>query len=203
MQTLLLATKNEGKLREIQSLLTISTYNLIPASELETTRQIEPEENASTFEGNALIKAYTYAQISGLRTVAEDSGLEVDALQGEPGVHSARWIAGTDADRNAALVARLEGVPEEKRTARYRAVVAIVDPQTLRAYTCFGMSEGRIVEKPRGENGFGYDPIFLYNKTGKTGALMSQEEKNSVSHRKEAWLQVQELLEKHFDNHTS
>ena len=154
----------------------------------------EVEEPAMTFEGNAIIKAMTYGRQTGLLTVAEDTGLEVDALNGRPGVLSARYASGTDKDRYEKLISELKGVPEDERTARFIAVVAIYDPLTDKISTCDGISEGKIAMEPRGNNGFGYDPVFIFSKFGKTGGELTLEQKNSVSHRGNAFRKAKELL---------
>lgn len=203
MNELLLATRSQGKLREISAALHDVPYALIGLADIETVpKDFEPEEPAATFEGNALIKAMTYGTMTGKLTLAEDAGLIVDALGGRPGVLSARYAPGTDKDRYMKLLSELEGVPEESRTARFVAVYALFDPSNLRVRTCEGQSEGVITTEPIGENGFGYDPIFRYAATGKTGGEMGREEKNAVSHRGAALVKVRELLATDFSTLT-
>ena len=147
----------------------------------------EVEESGRTFQENAVIKAKEYARRSGLITVADDSGLEVDVLGGEPGVLSARY-AGPDAsdeERNAYLLKKLDGVPLNRRTARFRCVIAIAFPDG-QVKVVEGKVEGVIQYNPRGKNGFGYDPIFLIPELGRTTAELTPEEKNALSHRGEA-----------------
>lgn len=148
----------------------------------------EVEEDGATFEANALKKARAYAAVTGRPVLAEDSGLAVDALGGAPGVHSARWVPGTDQDRNAALLARLEGVPDAARTARYVSVIALRAPDG-RERVFRGALEGRIARAPRGSGGFGYDPIFLL-PDGRTAAELTRDEKNAISHRGQALRQA-------------
>lgn len=195
MRTLLIATRSKGKFPEIVVELndvpvTCVNLNDVPGLPLDFT----VEEPAATFEGNAIIKAMTIGKKTGLLTLAEDAGLCVDALGGRPGIYSARYAQGTDKDRYTKLLGELEGVPEDKRTARFVAVIAIYDPETDMVRTCEGTCEGKITFQPDGENGFGYDPIFYSNKLQKTHARMSLEEKNQVSHRGEALRKAKDLL---------
>ena len=147
----------------------------------------EVEETGRTFHENAVIKAKEYARLSGLITLADDSGLEVDALGGEPGVLSARYTGpnASDEERNAYLLKKLEGVPTDKRTARFRCVIAIAFPDG-KVEVVEGRREGVVQYAPRGNNGFGYDPIFLLPELGLTMAELPPEQKNTLSHRAEA-----------------
>jgi XTP/dITP diphosphohydrolase len=179
---LVLATDNAGKLRELGSLLAEFSAELVPQSAC----GIAPAaETATTFEGNALLKARHAARLSGSAALADDSGLEVDALGGEPGVHSARYAgpAASDAANNAKLLAALARVPAPRR-ARYRCVIALVlsadDPAPLIAT---GSWEGRIALAPRGAGGFGYDPLFLVGDGTATAAELAPAVKNRLSHR--------------------
>ena len=186
-----LASSNPGKRRELQSLLP-PEVELVPAAEAGVEL---PPETGSTFAENALLKARAAAQQSGSIAIADDSGLEVDALGGEPGVRSARYAGprAKDADNIALLLKRLEGVPEGRRTARFRAVVAMVAPDGS-AFLGEGVLEGQIVMEPRGQGGFGYDPVFQPLGENRTVAEMTLEEKNRVSHRARALRQVIEAL---------
>lgn len=182
---LLVATGNPGKVVELAELLRGAPFTLVSLRDLGLPTEIE--EPADTFEGNAVIKAETYARMSGLLTLADDSGLEVDALDGAPGVHSRRF-AGEDAsddDRTSLVLARLDGVPWERRTARYRCVLALAAPGEP-TVTCEGACSGIIDYGPRGDGGFGYDPVFYLPDYGRTVAELSLEEKNRVSHRASA-----------------
>jgi XTP/dITP diphosphohydrolase len=182
---LLVATRNEGKLREYRQLLAGSSVLLTYLTEEGITYDVE--ETGYTFSENAAHKAREYARISGLLTLADDSGLEVDALQGEPGVHSARYAGAgaTDQDRYQLLLERLDGVPWEQRSARFRCAVAVAQPGG-EIYTSEGVCEGVIAFAPQGEHGFGYDPVFFLPEHGKTMAQLLPEVKNVISHRARA-----------------
>ncbi len=179
---LLIATTNPGKVKELASLLSVCPIPVVSLAEAGIEAVIR--ETGATFEENATLKATAYSQMSGMVTLADDSGLEVEALGGEPGVLSARYAGdgATDAQRIAFLLQKLKNVPEWKWHARFRSVVAIAWPdgstEVHRGECC-----GRIVGTPRGENGFGYDPVFLLLGLGKTMAELSPEEKNRISHR--------------------
>lgn len=155
----------------------------------------EVEESGTTFEENASLKARHYARISGLLTLADDSGLEVDALNGEPGVRSARYAGEGASDRDlvAVILDRMKGVPQKKRTARFRCVIAVAWPSG-RVELVEGVREGVISTEPRGENGFGYDPVFYLPERGKTMAELTPAEKNRLSHRAEAARKASGLL---------
>lgn len=179
---LLLATTNPGKRREIEQHLAPLGVEVITLDEA----GIEPaEETGSTFEENAWLKAWSAARRSGLWTLAEDSGLEVDALGGRPGVYSARFAGpgASDEENNRKLLEALEGVPEHQRRARFRAVMVLASPQGER-WAAEGVCEGSIALAPRGTGGFGYDPLFVFE--GRTFAEMSPSEKDAVSHRGKA-----------------
>jgi XTP/dITP diphosphohydrolase len=194
MAKLLLATTNVGKLREYRQLLEGLPFEMMtPADE---GIDIAVAENKRTFEENARLKATTYSGLSGLVTLADDSGLEVDALDGEPGIISARFAGkeASDKDRIEHLLARLEGVPWEKRTAHFRCVVAIATPEG-RTELYDGECQGLIGFEPKGENGFGYDPIFYLPEFGKTMAELTVEVKNQVSHRGRAARKAYRILE--------
>ena len=181
-QPLLVATRNKGKLRELASLLSDVPMRLISLDEAGVDDDVE--ETGATFEENALLKATAYARASGLTTLADDSGLEVDALGGEPGVRSARY-AGAGADDGARvrlLLSKLSETPSGRRQARFRCAIAVASPHRS-AQTFPGVCEGTIADAPRGRNGFGYDPVFLFPETGRTMAELSDEEKDAVSHR--------------------
>ena len=191
MTALVLASANPGKLRELAAMLADFGYRLRAQSEF----GVEPvPETGTTFVENAIIKARHAAAETGLPALADDSGIEVDALYGAPGVHSARFAgadAGDDAN-NALLVEKMRGVPAERRGARYRAVIVLMchaaDPSPL---ICEGSWEGIIQLEPRGEGGFGYDPYFYLPDLGCTSAELSAGEKNRLSHRGQA---ITELL---------
>ncbi len=199
-----MGTRSAGKAREIRSLLAGLPFEVqFPADWfLDRLPEEEDLESGTTYAENAVLKARYFAERARgqIATVADDSGLEVDALDGAPGVHSARWAgAGTtdaaqDARNNAKLVAALRGVPEKRRTARYRCVVAFLDrlngtPELVEA-TC----EGRIILEPRGTGGFGYDPYFFCPELGVTFGEASLPAKERVSHRGRAFRALAEML---------
>ncbi len=193
MKQLILATKNKGKMREIKEILKDLPMNFISLDEIEFNDDIA--ETGKTFEENAIIKAKTIGEKTGFLTLAEDSGLVVDALGGRPGIYSARFCEGSDLDRINKLLGELKGVPKGKRKARYKAVVVIYNPETKKIYTFSGECEGYITEKPIGANGFGYDPVFYCSELGKTNGEALSSEKNRVSHRYKALSQTRKLLE--------
>jgi XTP/dITP diphosphohydrolase len=185
MLKLLLATTNKGKIREYKDLLRGIPFNLVTLTDEGIT--FEVAETGSTYGENARLKAVALAKESGLLTLADDSGLEVDALGGEPGVRSARYAGAhaSDADRNSYLLANLKNVPEKQRTARFVCVIAIAEPEGK--VTLFeGECRGVITNAPRGNQGHGYDPVFYVLELGKTMAELTLEEKNKVSHRARA-----------------
>lgn len=185
MKKLLIATNNPGKLAEYRQLLMELPIELTwPAAE---GIDLEVEETGETFEENAVLKARTLANVSGLPTLADDSGLEVMALGGEPGIRSSRY-AGPDADdvdRYQKLLRNLADVPWERRQARFRCVIAIATPQGI-VKIVEGSITGRIAFEPRGEHGFGYDPVFYLPDLGKTMAELPGDIKNQISHRADA-----------------
>lgn len=184
MIEIVVATRNKGKLREIGQLLSDLPVKLLAADEAGVP---DIEESGGTFEENAVHKAITAAKASGMLAIGEDSGLEVDALDGKPGVFSSRFAGpdATDEDRNQLILSMLEGVPFERRTARYRAAAALATPEGLVGVS-EGVCEGLIAERPAGTNGFGYDPIFYYPPFGCTMGQAAPEMKNRVSHRSKA-----------------
>ena len=190
---LLIATHNPGKVEELRLLLAPLHARLRTPSELGLHVQVT--EDGLRYADNARQKALAYAQAAGLLTLADDSGLEVDALDGAPGVRSARYTPGHDADRVAVLLAHLRGVPWERRTARFRCVVAIATPAG-ELVTTEGTCEGVIAFEPAGEGGFGYDPAFYLPSYGCTMAQLPQEEKNRISHRARAIEQALPILQR-------
>jgi XTP/dITP diphosphohydrolase len=188
-----LATGNAGKAREIGALLGPSGIEVLSQAEF----GLEPaDETGATFIENALIKARHAAAGSGLPAIADDSGLVVDALDGAPGIHSARYAGGGgDAANVARLLAALEGVPEAARSARFVCIAVFLrhaaDPLPL---VCHGLWEGRIATAPRGAGGFGYDPVFLPRGETRTAAELAPEEKNRCSHRGRAFAELRHLL---------
>ncbi len=185
MPKLLLATSNPGKIREYRFLLDGLGYQITILTEKGISKAVV--ESGSNYEQNARLKALTYAKLSQLTTLADDSGLEVDALNGEPGIKSARFAgeSASDVDKVNLLLARLKNTPWEKRTARFKCVIAIASPRG-RVKFCYGECHGMIALEATGRNGFGYDPIFLFPKMGKTMAELPFEMKNQISHRARA-----------------
>lgn len=192
MKKVIFATKNKGKIKEIQAVLG-ERYNVITMEEAGIT--VDVEENGKTFEENAVIKAEAIAKICGETVLADDSGLEIDYLNGEPGIYSARYMGhDTSYDiKNKSLIERLDGVPDEKRTARFVCAVAAAVPGK-ETVVVRGTMEGIIGYEIKGENGFGYDPIFFLPQYGKTSAEISPEEKNKISHRGKALRMIAEKL---------
>ena len=179
----LVATYNPGKVQEYRELLV--PLEATPVFPLELGLRIDVPEDAATYVENATQKASAHARASGLVTLADDSGLEVDALGGAPGIRSARYTPGQDADRTAALLAALSDVPLEQRTARFRCTVVIDSPDGPR-YHAEGVCEGLITLEPSGSGGFGYDPVFYLPEHGCTMAELAPEAKNRISHRARA-----------------
>ena len=194
MRELLIATGNKGKLREILDALGEIPFKVRNLSDISSEVGVEVEEAGATFEQNAILKARTYAERSRMLTLAEDSGLEVDALGGKPGVLTARYAPGSDEDRYRKLLGEMKSVPEGKRAARFVAVVAVFDPESGKLRTCEGEYRGRIMLEPKGSGGFGYDPVFYSDELKKRGAEMSVGEKNTVSHRGRAIAKARDIL---------
>ncbi|MEY4747340.1 MAG: hypothetical protein RLZZ416_389 [Candidatus Parcubacteria bacterium] len=194
MRELLIATRNEGKMPEIRHALEGLPFRIIDINDASVLGGFEPEEAGTSYEENASIKAKAYGMKSGYLALADDSGIEVDALGGAPGIGSARYASGTDADRNRTLLIAMKDVPEEKRTARMISAIAIYDPKKDLLRTCRAVVEGRITREPRGKRPFGYDPIFRYNEAGKTGGEMDVEEKHGYSHRGKALKYARDIL---------
>ena len=194
MPKLLLATSNPGKIREYRFLLDGLGYEITTLAEEGIAKIVT--ESGNNYEQNARLKAITYAKLSQLTALADDSGLEVDALNGEPGVKSARFAgeAATDAERVSFLLAKLNGVPWEQRTARFKCVIAIATPEG-QSEVCYGECHGMIALEAKGKNGFGYDPIFFLPEIGKTMAELPLEMKNQISHRARASQKARQVLQ--------
>ncbi len=189
---LLIATQNEHKLEEYRALLAGVPYELRSLKDFGVDEDVE--EHGRTFEENARLKAERYRDLTGALTLADDSGLEVDALGGEPGVHSKRWAGDvSDAERNARLLARLLGVPDGRRGARFRCVIALAAPGRP-TETVQGSVEGEVAWAPSGRHGFGYDPVFFVPELGATLGDAPPEVKNRLSHRSRAAAAARELL---------
>lgn len=199
MKRIIFATGNEGKMREIRMILADLGVPVVSMKEAGISAEVE--ETGKSFEENALIKAKTIMEQCGEIVLADDSGLEIDYLDGAPGIYSARFM-GEDTSydiKNAALIEKLQGVPDEKRTARFVCVIACALPDG-RTMTSCGAMEGIIGYEIKGENGFGYDPIFYLPEYGCTSAEISPEQKNELSHRGKALRgirdRLKEILEK-------
>jgi XTP/dITP diphosphohydrolase len=191
---LLLASQNPGKLDEMKTLVAGLPFRVLGPRDVGITEA--PEETGKTFLDNAILKARHYAGRSGLLTVADDSGLSVDALDGGPGLFSSRF-GGEDAsddDRNRLLLKKLAGVPREKRTARFTSAVAVARGSDV-PFSVLETVEGLIADAPRGGNGFGYDPLFFYPPFGRTFGETPREEKDRVSHRGKAFARLRTFLE--------
>lgn len=198
IQKLLIASHNVGKVREYRSLLADLPFEVVSLADVGITHDVE--ETGLTFEENARLKAHAYASLSNMWSWADDSGLEVDALDGRPGVFSARYagVPTNDAANNAKLIAELQQLAPQpgddaSRSARFRCVVAIATPDGA-MYTCEESVEGEIVDQPAGEHGFGYDPHFYLPPLGCTMAQLATATKNEISHRGKAARQAQVLL---------
>ena len=198
MAKLLLATRNKAKVREYKNLLQNLSFELVTLADQGITTTVG--EVGGSLEENARLKATVLAAESQLVALADDSGLEVDALGGEPGRLSARYAGegASDRDRVNYLLAKLNGVPWEKRTARFRCVIAIATPDGEVEF-CFGECRGVITFEPRGEQGFGYDPVFYLVELDKTMAELPLEIKNQVSHRGQAAREAYQLLRRKYN----
>ena len=193
---IILASKNQDKIIEIKKILVNSDIELLTSNDIDIP---EVEETGSTFVENAILKARSASKVTGLASIADDSGIEVDYLNGEPGVKSARYSSprATSDSNNQKLLKKLNGVPIKKRTARYRCIIVFMRfPDDPFPYISFGSWEGYIAQKLEGNNGFGYDPIFYLPEYKKTSAQISSEEKNMISHRAKALFHLQY----YFDN---
>ena len=194
---LVFATGNQGKVNEFRQMLG-DEYEILSMKELGI--DVDIVEDGATFEENAIIKAKAVMEATGEMVLADDSGFEVDCLNGEPGIYSARYM-GEDTPysvKNAELLRRCEGVPDEKRGARFVCVIACASPDGT-VETAKGVIEGRIAQEPRGENGFGYDPIFYLPERGCTTGEMLPEDKNAISHRGLAIRRMVEILKEKGD----
>lgn len=187
---LVIATKNPGKAREVAEILAGLPYEIVSLSAYPDAPEVE--ETGSTFVENAIIKAKAYADLTGELTLADDSGLEIDALDGAPGVYSSRF-APTDEERIAKTLDLMKNVPDEKRTARFRCAIAIAKPNG-EVKTCEGKVEGTIAHEAKGDKGFGYDPVFYIPELHKHFAELDSEEKNAISHRGRALQEAKKAL---------
>jgi XTP/dITP diphosphohydrolase len=189
---LLVATTNPGKVREYKQLLSGLNCDLVGLFEVGITQEVD--ETGSTYEENARLKACEYAALSGLVTLADDSGLEVDALDGRPGVHSARYAPDSPA-RIGRLLTEIQNVPANRRSARFHCVIALAWP-TGQSEVTSGTCEGWIIDEARGSNGFGFDPVFHLPERGLTMAELPDDVKNQISHRARAAQKMRPILER-------
>ncbi|OGH72230.1 MAG: non-canonical purine NTP pyrophosphatase, RdgB/HAM1 family [Candidatus Magasanikbacteria bacterium RIFCSPLOWO2_12_FULL_43_12] len=197
MTKILIATTNEGKFVEIKSFLSDLPVKFVSLNDLKTKYR-EPVENQPTLEGNAILKAKYYAEKTRLISLTDDGGLFIETLNGWPGVKSAR-VANSKTKRNELVLAKLKGISWKKRTAEFRAVLAIYDPQIKDLHLTYGETAGHILEKPiNSDNGFGYDPIFYVDKRNMAYAEMSIVKKNSCSHRGKALARMKYFLQKQY-----
>jgi XTP/dITP diphosphohydrolase len=194
----LVATTNPGKVREFRDMLGSHHFAWIGLKDLPEYPPVE--ETGHTFRANAILKATAYAKLSGLWTLADDSGLEVDALGKKPGIHSARWAAlhnagMGDAANNALLLEQLKDIPASQRSGRFVCVLALADPTGRLVLTTRATMEGEILFSPAGQNGFGYDPLFRVRGLSQTSAELPSEEKHRISHRGQALSRLKPLLD--------
>jgi XTP/dITP diphosphohydrolase len=182
--TLVLGSSNEGKLRELRALLADLPVQVMSAREV-LGEDLSIAETGSTFEENAILKARAVCRATRLISISDDSGLEVSVLGGRPGVRSARFAheRATDAENNAALLKELENVEPAERSACFRCVLALASPYSDRIQTVEGSCSGSIARAPRGSGGFGYDPLFLVDESGRSMAELTEDDKNQISHR--------------------
>jgi XTP/dITP diphosphohydrolase len=194
LSRLLIATNNQGKVREYQELLEGTRFELVTPRQ--QGLQLDVAETGNTFEENARLKAVAFCRAAGLLTLADDSGLEVDVLHGEPGIRSSRYAGegASDADRVNYLLTKLREVPTEKRTARFRCFIAIALPDS-RIFFASGECRGIILSKPQGQEGFGYDPVFYFPELKKTMAELPMDIKNQISHRGRAAAEACKILQ--------
>jgi XTP/dITP diphosphohydrolase len=198
LNKLLIATNNRGKLEEFQDLLKDSGFELVTPADINLS--LDVDEDGRTYSENAVKKALAFARASGLVSLADDSGLEVDALDGAPGLYSARYSpepGAKDADRRRFLLRNLGGKPRPWK-ARFHATIAIADPSGETGLA-EGMCDGEIIPEERGTGGFGYDPIFLLSGPGKTMAELNMKQKNRLSHRAHAVMNAMPILRKKFE----
>ena len=192
MKQVVIATKNKGKAKDFEALFQPLGFEVVTM--FDVAPDMEIEETGTTFEENAVLKAETLAKELQTIVIADDSGLAVDALDGAPGVYSARYAGDHDDEANIVKVLEnLAGVPEDKRTARFMCALAIAGPE-LETTTVFGTCEGVILEEKRGTNGFGYDPIFFVPALGRAMAELTPEEKGAISHRGNAIRKLADVL---------
>ena len=198
MRKLLIASTNRGKVKEVRALLKDFPFQIIGLDKYPHLKNIK--EDGDTFRENALKKARVSAEETKCLTLADDSGLVVDYLDGRPGIYSSRFAGknATDCDNNEKLLNELSGVKKELRTARFRCFMALIDPENDVREVVEGSCEGIILNEPRGDNGFGYDPLFYLPQYEKTMAQLPAEEKNKISHRAEALNKIKKIIRERY-----
>lgn len=194
LPSILIATRNPGKVREITCILENSGWSFSSLQEFENVET--PDEDGETYSDNAILKARFYAEATGMHALADDSGLEVEALAGAPGVFSARYAGenASDAERRALLLSELAKIDDKNRRARFVSVVAIAGPDGTIVNLSEGICEGRITSVPRGTGGFGYDPLFIPNGYDQTFAELAESVKSNISHRARALIKTNQFL---------
>jgi XTP/dITP diphosphohydrolase len=194
MRELLVATRNQKKMPGLLAGLKGVPFKIVSLNDTDIPKDFSVEEPGNTYEAHAAIKAFTYGKRSGLLTLADDSGIEVDELGGWPGVHSATYMQGTDSDRMHGLLEKMKDIPEGKRGAQYRAVIAIYDPSNDKVRFAEGVTRGRILFAPEGTNDFGYNPVFFSDDLGQSFGVAPFEDQVTVSHRTRALAKAKEIL---------
>lgn len=192
---LVIASRNQHKVQELRKMLEGLDYEVVSVDQVGDFPDVV--EDGTTFQQNAAKKARETARLTNCLSLADDSGLEVDYLDGQPGVYSARFAGepSDDAKNNARLLALLEDVPEESRRAQFRCVMALADPNGGQVQICEGICQGVIGHHPRGSHGFGYDPLFIVPEFGQTFAELGEDTKNAISHRGKAMVEMKKVLE--------
>ncbi len=192
MRELLVATSNKGKLSEMLTILAGVPFTILTLADVNAGGDVS--EIGETLEENAILKAKTYGARTGKLTIAEDTGLEVDFLNGGPGIRTARYAEGSDDDRNQKLLRELQNVPKEERGAQFRTVAALYNPETGEVRTSEGVCRGSIASGEKGKQGFGYSPVFFVDELGKMMAELDAETRNSISHRGKALTKMRDVL---------
>ncbi len=194
MRELVLATGNKGKIPGLKMGLGEVPFNVLTLEDIQLPEGFSVEEPGTTYEAHAVIKAFMVAKHSGFLTLADDSGLEIEALGGEPGVHTATYFSGNREEQLRQLLEKMKDVPDGRRRAQYRCVIALYDPHTDKVRFAEGVTKGSITRDLRGMNGFGFDPVFLSDDLSKTFGECSLAEVSSVSHRGRALAKAREIL---------
>lgn len=200
MKKLLIATTRKDKTKEIKEILHLLPLQILTLNDIKIPKNFSIKENGKTFEENAIKKAKAYGNFSKILTLADDSGLCVDALSGKPGIKSARYTIGNDKNRIRKLLSNLKKIPPKKRTAHFISVVALYNPKDGKIKIERGECHGKILTTPRGTKGFGYDPIFYLPKLGRTLAQISRTMKNKHSHRGKAIRKIKSYLIRNIKN---